>query len=133
MRDTPLQHILKKCVARVIESGDDGFAVQVNSLRVIASWGLGWEHASVSHPYRCPTWDEMSYVKGLLWQDTEWVVQFHPPESEYVNNHKTCLHMWRSTATEQPTPPSWMVGVRKGETLEQVHAAAEAAYAKGTP
>src|SRR5215218_9591845 len=48
---------------------------------------MGWEHVSVSTPYRTPTWEEMCRVKELFWDDTETVVQFHPPKASYVNNH----------------------------------------------
>jgi hypothetical protein len=79
-------------------------------LRVIASDQGGWEHVSVSLPTRCPTWDEMSFVKGLFWSEEDCVVQFHPPRSEYVNLHPFCLHMWRPVGADIPLPPSWMVG-----------------------
>jgi hypothetical protein len=81
-------------------------------LAVIASDGGGWEHVSVSLPHRCPTWPEMAYVKGLFWDDGDCVLQFHPPQSEYVNNHQFCLHMWRPTHAIVPMPPSLMVGYR---------------------
>jgi hypothetical protein len=35
-------------------------------LRVIASDGEGWEHVSVSLANRCPTWDEMCFIKGVF-------------------------------------------------------------------
>lgn len=43
--------------------------------------------------------------------EEETVVQFHPPESEYVNNHLYCLHLWKPP---YPVilPPSIMVGVK---------------------
>jgi hypothetical protein len=79
-------------------------------LKVIASDGEGWEHVSVSLPTRCPTWGEMAYVKSVCWDDTDCVVQFHPPRSKYVNNHPFCLHLWRPTDADIATPPSILVG-----------------------
>ncbi len=79
-------------------------------LKVIASDGAGWEHVSVSLPNRCPTWPEMAYIKALFWDATDCVVQYHPPESEYVNNHPFCLHLWRSTQHAFPLPDSLLVG-----------------------
>lgn len=38
-------------------------------LTVIASAGEGWEHVSVSTPVRCPTWDEMEFVKRMFFED----------------------------------------------------------------
>ncbi len=79
---------------------------------VIASDQLGWEHVSVSRKDRCPTWDEMCQVKSMFWGVDDCVVQYHPPESEYVNNHPFCLHLWRPVGVELPAPPSLMVGYR---------------------
>jgi len=78
----------------------------------IASDGLGWEHVSVSRRDRCPTWDEMCQVKGLFWDDDDCVVQYHPPKSQYVNNHPYCLHLWRQVGSEFPSPPAVLVGIR---------------------
>lgn len=80
-------------------------------LRIIASEGEGWEHVSVSTAVRCPTWDEMCYVKNLFWDDEDCVVQYHPPKADYINNHPHCLHLWRPTEVEIPRPPSILVGV----------------------
>ena len=81
-------------------------------LKIIASDGLGWEHVSVSLPHRCPTWGEMAAVKARFWDASDCVVQYHPPESEYVNNHPFCLHLWRSTEHPFPVPPSLLVGYK---------------------
>ncbi len=81
-------------------------------LRVLASDGEGWEHVSVSLPQRCPTWDEMAFIKSLFWDAEDLVVQFHPPASEYVNCHPYCLHLWRKVGTNDfcEMPGSLLVG-----------------------
>src|SRR5580704_1213607 len=63
-------------------------------LRIVASGGdaeprisQGWEHVSISTARRTPNWQEMCFVKALFWEPEETVIQFHPPESSYVNNH----------------------------------------------
>lgn len=71
---------------------------------VIASDGMGWEHVSVSRTDRCLTWDEMCQVKAMFWSPEDCVLQFHPPESDYVNNHPNCLHLWRPIGVNVPTP-----------------------------
>jgi hypothetical protein len=81
-------------------------------LKVIASDGEGWEHVSVSLPTRCPTWEEMAGIKRMFWDGTDCVIQYHPPESEYVNNHPYCLHLWRPIGVALPMPPSLMVGYK---------------------
>ena len=80
---------------------------------VIASDQMGWEHVSVSLPSRCPTWEEMCYVKDLFWEKHETVVQYHPAESEYVNMHPYCLHLWKPIGVEIPTPPTILVGPKR--------------------
>jgi hypothetical protein len=78
----------------------------------IASDGAGWEHVSVSRTDRCLTWDEMCQVKAMFWGDDDCVLQFHPPKSEYVNNHPYCLHLWRPIGVAVPIPDSILVGVK---------------------
>lgn len=80
---------------------------------VIASDGGGWEHVSVSRKDRTPTWEEMCQVKEMFWSPEDCVIQFHPPRTDYVNNHPYCLHLWRATGQEFPRPPAWMIGVKE--------------------
>jgi hypothetical protein len=69
-----------------------------------------WEHVSVSLPDRTPIWEEMCFIKNLFWDDEDCVIQFHPPNSEYVNCHPYCLHLWRCPDVAILLPPSIMVG-----------------------
>ena len=88
-------------------------------LKIIASGGdeTGWEHVSISTQRRSPNWQEMCFVKNLFWEPEECVMQLHPPESTYVNNHQFCLHLWRPTKETIPLPPSILVGVKEMGTL----------------
>jgi len=79
-------------------------------LKTIASDQMAWEHVSVSLGDRCPTWDEMCRVKNIFWDEEDCVVQYHPPKSDYVNNHPYCLHLFRPIGIELPKPNSIMVG-----------------------
>lgn len=81
-------------------------------LRIIASVdGEGWDHVSVTtSAARCPTWDEMEFVRELFFLPEECVVQYSPPRAERVNCHPYCLHLWRPINEPIPTPPYWMVG-----------------------
>lgn len=77
-------------------------------LLIVVSDQGNWEHASVSvanKPNRIPTWDEMAFVKDLLWTTDECVVQYHPPKNDYVNSHPGTLHLWRPIGQEIPMPP----------------------------
>src|SRR5262252_10648576 len=71
---------------------------------------IGWEHVSVNairgKQSRVPTWKEMAFIKDQFWDAEDVVVQFHPPKSEYVNNHPTVLHLWRWTGGAFPRPAS---------------------------
>lgn len=93
------------------DSGNGVFKVYVfgRSFFAIASNGGGWEHVSVSpvnkKRNKCPSWEEMCRIKDMFFEPEERVVQFHPPKSEYVNNHPYCLHLWRYTAGDFPSPP----------------------------
>jgi hypothetical protein len=83
---------------------------------VIASDGSGWEHVSVHMVEKgkeeTPTWVEMCIIKELFWDKEDCVIQYHPPQSEYVNNHEHTLHLWRPTNQIIPMPPSIMVGLK---------------------
>lgn len=113
----PISEIKANYRLRIVSSGEDGFAAYINhpcykptAIAVIASWGGGWEHVSVSLARRCPTWEEMCMVKDIFWGEEECVVQFHPPRSEYVNRHPYCLHLWKKIGEEYETPPKEYVG-----------------------
>jgi hypothetical protein len=76
--------------------------------------GLGWDHVSVSlltqkkklrkSVKRCPTWDEMCFIKNLFFDESETVVQYHPAGSEYVNLHQYVLHLWKPQNEKLPNP-----------------------------
>lgn len=98
-----------------IALGSDGGVYRIPfesyNLRVVASCGGDWEHVSVSLPNRCPNWKEMCFIKDLFWDEEDCVVQYHPPKSEYINNCKNCLHLWRPMKQEIPRPPKIFVGI----------------------
>lgn len=83
-------------------------------IQVICSDGMGWQHVSVSlhGEQKVPSYEIMCWVKDLFFEPEDWVVQFHPAKSEYINNHPGCLHLWRSLDVPFPVPPSIMVGVK---------------------
>ena len=116
--------------------GNNGFFIiphfRINNyeLRCMVSDGLGWEHLSVTiakiekQPDRTPTWAEMCWLKDLFWDKEDCVMQFHPPQSEYVSTHNFCLHLWKPTNENIPLPNSLMVGRKdlKHENLEKMSA-----------
>lgn len=102
--------------------GNNGFFIipyekpNKQQFRVQASDAMGWEHVSVSvalpgkHALRCPSWDEMCYIKRLFWDDEDCVIQYHPSKSEYVNRHPFVLHLWRPVDQVIPIPQKIMIG-----------------------
>ncbi len=119
----PIAEIAANNRLQIIQRGEDGMAAYLvhpcykpRTMAIIASWGGGWDHVSVSFSKRCPTWDEMCMVKDIFWSDEECVVQYHPPRSTYVNNHPYCLHLWKPQGSIIDVPPTFMVGQRNGQT-----------------
>lgn len=98
---------------KIIGEGEDGFAGMFRlhgiGFKFIASWGRGWDHVSVSTSFRCPTWEEMVLVKAIFFEPEECVMQLHPPQSVYVNDHPYCLHLFKPQNAEIPMPPLGLV------------------------
>ena len=63
-----------------------------------------------------------------VFKPDEAVIQIHPPEDQYVNNKANCLHLWRCRYKETILPPSCFVGIRKGQTTEELMKEIKAAY-----
>lgn len=91
---------------------------------VIASDGMGWEHVSVHlqsstnvRKTYTPNWDDMCEIKRIFWGADDTVIQYHPPESDYVNNHPNTLHLWRPIGTDIPRPPSILVGIKNDDLV----------------
>lgn len=93
----------------VLSYGDDGMSAMVGDMAVIASWGGGWDHVSVSKPHCCPSWEEMNHVKNLFFRSDEVAIQYHPAKADYKNVHPHCLHLWRPQDEDVPAPPRGMV------------------------
>ena len=117
-----------------LKIGDDGLKGFLVADRIdmsfVASWGGGWDHVSVSPLNRktIPTWDMMCKVKDIFFKPEEAVIQIHPPKDEYVNNMPNCLHLWRANDKDMVLPPSFMVGLRKGQTIAELNAEIDKYY-----
>ena len=92
-------------------------------LNFIMSWSAGWEHCSVSitdRYKRCPSWEQMCFIKNSFWNEDECCVEYHPAKKDYVNNHNYCLYIWKPIDKELPTPPSIMVGIKGNYSPEEI-------------
>ena len=132
MRD--IEEIKKDPRLRNIQSGIDGFKCDIHiggwDGSFILSTGAGFEHVSVS-PYAkriTPSWNDMCAIKDMVWNDDEAVIQIHPAKENYVNNIENCLHLWRCIYKETPLPPSCLVGIREGQTIEEFKKEVKEAY-----
>lgn len=134
-----MDEISKTPHLNILMTGVDGGAAEAylttnrrnhNPAAVVFSWGGGWDHVSVSYYNRTPTWEEMCEVKDMFFRPDEACIEYHPAQTQYVNNHPYCLHIWRPQQEALPVPPTWMVGARKGQTMRE--ALREAGESLGT-
>jgi hypothetical protein len=110
-----LQEIAENKRIILIKAGIDGDSAYVNysgakkNMIVVFSWGDGWDHVSVSYNNRCPTWDEMCYIKKLFFKPDEWTIQYNPSDQDNINLFPYCLHLWRPQNEKIPKPPKYMI------------------------
>ena len=127
----------KRIYSEGLDFSNDGIKGYICIDRVdmsfVASWGGGWDHVSVSPLKKkiVPSWEMMCQVKDIFFKPDEAVIQIHPPKDEYVNNIPNCLHLWRKSDGEMTLPPSFMVGLRKGQTIDSLKAEIDEYYEKG--
>lgn len=91
-------------------------ASDCSDIEKIAPDAPKWRHVSVSFgpgSKHCPSWELMCKIKDLFWEPSDAVIQIHPPNSEYINNHPHCLHLWQCLSEKQPLPPSIFVGLKE--------------------
>ncbi|MCL2737580.1 MAG: hypothetical protein FWE17_01820 [Alphaproteobacteria bacterium] len=88
------------------------------TLTVIVDENNGWDHLSVTvntsdgDAPRCPTWEEMCFVKDLFFTEEEIAIQYHPPKSKYVNIQEYCLHLWRPQNEVVPAPFKYAADIK---------------------
>jgi len=61
---------------------------------ILISQDNGKWHLSISHPKRLPRYYELKRARYKYLPDVKYMAQIFPPESEFVNVHKNCLHLW---------------------------------------
>ena len=117
----------------ILEQTVDGFSGIISmplwTGTVICSWDF-WDHVSVAPSKKriTPSWDDMCTIKDIFFKEDEAVIQIHPPKNQYVNNMPNCLHLWRWNEGEMILPPSFMVGMRVGQTIDELNAEIKAYY-----
>lgn len=76
-----------------------------------ADGGREWVHASVSHPDRIPTYDELTRLHRAVWGQTGHAYQQFVPVAEHVNLHPFALHLW-GRLDGKPALPDLLDGIR---------------------
>ncbi len=83
--------------------------VRAGGAIVLCSDKGGWDHVSVHIEtplrQRCPTWEEIDYIRKLFFRGDEWVMQLHAPADKNINVHPYTLHLWRPQNESIPVPP----------------------------
>jgi hypothetical protein len=78
-------------------------------LKTIASSDGGWDHVSVSLPFRTPDWYEMRHIHRTFFKPNEIAWEYHVPPVNHINIMPNCLHLWRKHNFIMPLPPSVFV------------------------
>ena len=76
--------------ARTARTGDSLFV----TMSVGVFDGLLWKHCAASYPDHLPTYGDMRMIRRNWFDAGDTAIQVFPPESEYVNLHPNCLHLW---------------------------------------
>jgi hypothetical protein len=72
-----------------------GFLMKsTKKITVIQSIDSGYDHISLSHPHRLPTWDEIKYMRNKYGDPNKFYVIVLPPMEFYLNLHEFCMHLW---------------------------------------
>lgn len=69
----------------------DGLKAAINAF---GHDGHIWIHASISHPDRLPTYAELCRLKESVFGKEGIAAQVFEAESNHVNIHPNCLHLW---------------------------------------
>jgi hypothetical protein len=109
-----LNHLQEQRVKLFGDSGDEyngAFKMKIKGelYTVIAANGNGWDHVSISHKHKIPSWKVMCILKDLFFEEHENVMQLHPAAADHINIDPNCLHLWRPQNEGIPLPPKNMV------------------------
>jgi hypothetical protein len=58
-------------------------------------------HLSISHTERYPTWDEIKQIRYEIAPKDITMAMLLPPETNYVNVHSNCFHLFQLLPEEQ--------------------------------
>lgn len=67
--------------------------------KIIVSIDDGLLHLSISREDRYPNFDEIKHARYALLPDNVTMAMLFPPQSEYVNLHDKCFHLYQLRPT----------------------------------
>ena len=103
---------------RIVHEGEDGgMARKYRKEEKWSSYSPG-EEAGTSASEKDPPGMKCE-LKEIFFDPDETVVQFHARQSEYINYHQHCLHLWKKQDSRYDLPPGWMVAPKPGQTEEE--------------
>lgn len=81
---------------RVLETIDDykDISVLLENFGTMRMPTGKYQHLSISHIDRYPTWEELKLIKDQLMGDN-FAFQAFPPKSHYVNLHENTFHLFK--------------------------------------
>lgn len=93
---------------KLISKGSSGGVFQKGNVKAIITSevhgdGRAWIHLSVSKKNSLPTYGDLKRAKKDFLGPESRAMLFFPPESEHVNLHKYCHHLW-CCVDEDPLP-----------------------------
>ncbi len=87
---------------RLVQRGEDGEAYQHRRRPLTLIWSVAvqedgqvWQHLSVGHMTRVPTWEELVAAKEWVMGTDSYAYQVAPPRRFYVNQNPNVLHLFR--------------------------------------
>ena len=91
---------------RLVQRGEDGEAYQHRSRPFTLIWSVAvqedgqiWQHMSMAHRDRPPTWVELVESKEWLMGTDTYAYQVAPPRRFYVNQNPNVLHLFRCVSS----------------------------------
>ena len=82
-----------------------------------------WEHVAMSilsPNNRMPTFEEMSALKDMFWNQNEITMQVLPAEKDYVNVNPYVLHLWRNIKSSELEPILYKEILQTNEETQKI-------------
>ena len=96
----------------VLDEAENGMTFMIplegEGLLCLLSWGHGWEQVKVRGAKTFPTWPEICYIKEVVWEPEEAVMNLHLPNAAHIIDDKT-VHLWKCSDQDIALPNIFML------------------------